>query len=121
MRDMIAAMGIRQEGFGAVRRPFDGAASDAFRSPYTRYLFAIDEDFGTQAAAHIGGDDPQLVFGGEAMEGRNHQARHMRILARGIKRIVLGTRVIGTDCGAGFQGVWNEPVVDDVKPGYMRR
>ena len=45
----------------------------------------------------------------------------MRILARGIKRVVLGARVIGTDRGAGFDRVWNEAVIDDVKLGDMRR
>ena len=61
-----------------------------------------------------------LCSGASPMERRNHQPRHMRILARGVKRIVIGPRIIGADGGARFHGIWNEPVVDEVKLGDMR-
>jgi hypothetical protein len=55
------------------------------------------------------------------MEGRNHETRHMGILAGGIKRIVLGARIIGANCGARFHRVWNQAVVNEIKLGHMCR
>ena len=106
MGNMITAMRVGKEALGALRRPFDRAAADALGSPDADHFFGIDEDLGAEAAADIGRDDPQLVLRRQAVEGRDHQPRHMGILARGIKRVVIGARVIGADRGARLPSRW---------------
>jgi hypothetical protein len=61
LRDVVAAMGVGQEGLGAVRGPLHGAAH-LLGGPDAHGFFRVDEDLGAEAAAHIRRDDAQLVL-----------------------------------------------------------
>ena len=89
--DVIAAMRVGQEGFDAVGGPLHRAL-DLLRRPDADRLFRIDEDLGAEAAADIRRDDAQLVLRRDADEGREHEAGHVRVLARRVERVVVGCR-----------------------------
>ena len=84
MGDVVTPMGVRQESLGPVRGPFHRAAH-LLRRPDANGLLGIDEDLRAEAASDIGRDDPELVLGRDADEGREHETRHMRVLARGVE------------------------------------
>ena len=120
MGDVVAAMGVGEEALGALGRPLDRPSADPLRGPQADDFFGIDEDLGAESAADIGRDDAQLVFRREADEGRDHQPRHMRVLARRVEREVIVARVVGADRGARLHGVGDQAVVDEVELGDMR-
>ena len=86
MGDVVAAMRVGEEGLGAVAGPFH-RAPDLLGGPDADRLLGIDEDLGAEAAADIGRDHAQLVLRRDADEGRQHQPRHMRVLAGGVERV----------------------------------
>ena len=96
MGDVVAAMRVRQESLGPVGGPFHRPA-DLLRRPDADRLLGIDEDLRAEAAADIGRDDAQLVLGRDADEGREHEARHMRVLARGVERERVRARIVFAD------------------------
>ena len=119
MGHMIAAMRVGEEAFGAFRRPFDRPSADALRGPYADDLLGIDEDLRAEAAADIGRDDAQFVLRRQAMEGRDHEARHMRVLARRVERIMVAAGIPRADGGSRLHRIGDEPVVDDVELGHV--
>ena len=60
---MVSAMRIGQESLCAIAGPFHRSA-DTPRGPYTNGLLGIDEDLRAKAAADIGRNHPQFMFGG---------------------------------------------------------
>ena len=120
LRDMIAAMGIGEEAFAALGGPLDRTAANALRGPDANNFLRINRDLRAEAAAHVGRDDAQLVLGCQAVEGRDHQPGHMRVLAGGIERVGFRAGVIGTDRGAGLHGIGNEAVVDKIELRNVR-
>ena len=84
-------------------------------------LLGIVEDLGPEAAAHIGGDDAQLVFGDLQHEGAHQQADHVRVLAGGIKRVFVRRRVKIADRGARLHGVRDQPVVHQLELHHLVR
>ena len=115
-RRVIAAVRVGEEGFGALGHPLHGPA-DLARGPQAHGLLGVDEDLGAEAAADVGRDHAQLVLGREADEGRQHQARDVRVLAGGVEREALLARVVVADGGARLDGVGDQPVVDEVDLG----
>ena len=69
--NMIASVRVRQERFGAFRRPFYWP-SCAFCRPRDNRFFGVVIDFGTESAADIGGDNAEFVFG-NLQNKRAHQ------------------------------------------------
>ena len=114
MRHVIAAVRVAEEGLGALRGPLHWAV-DFFRRPEAHGFFGIDEDFGAEAAADIGCDDPQLVLRRESDEGREDEPRHVRVLAGGVERERVGTGIVFADRRARLHRVGDQPVVDDVE------
>ena len=78
--DVVAAMRVGEEGLGAVGGPLHRPA-DLLRRPDADRLFGVDEDLRAEAAAHVGRDHAQLVLRRDADEGRQHEARDVRVLA----------------------------------------
>jgi hypothetical protein len=118
--DVVAAMGVGHERL----RPFGGPLDRAFglhRRPKAGDLFGIDVDFRAEAAADIGRDHAQLVFGGDVVERRQHQTGDMRVLAGGVKGIVILGRVIGGDRRARLHRIGRQPVVGQRHGGDMGR
>ena len=120
MGDVVAAMRVGQEGFRAIRRPLHRAL-DLLRRPDADRLFRIDEDLGAEPAADVRRDDAQLVLGRDADEGREHEAGHVRVLARRVERVVVGPEIVFADGRAGLDGVRHQPVVDEVDLGHVLR
>src|SRR3546814_508023 len=61
MAEMVAAMGVGEEGFAALRRPFD-RAPNLLGGPDTDGFLGIAEDLRAEAAADIGRDHAHLVL-----------------------------------------------------------
>ena len=114
-------MAVGQEGFGPLGGPLDRTAADALGRPQADGLLGIDEDLRAEAAADVGRDDAQLVLRRDADEGRQDQARDVRILGRVVEREVPLGRVVGADRRTRLDGEGNEPVVGDVEVRHVGR
>jgi hypothetical protein len=79
MGDMVAAVRVGLERFAALGGPLDRPA-DPGRRPGDHRLFVVAEDLAAEAAAHVGGNDAQLVLGDAQHERRQDQAQHVRVL-----------------------------------------
>ncbi len=119
MGDMVAAMRVGLEQFAALGGPLDRTA-DAARRPGDHGLFVVAEDLAAEAAAHVGGDDAQLVLGDAQHEGRQDQAQHVRVLRRRPQRVVARALVVFRRRGARLHGVGDQAIVDDVDLGDVR-
>ena len=119
MGRVVAAVRVGEERLGAVGGPLDRTV-DLLGRPGADRLLGVDEDFRAEAAADVGGDHAQLVLGREADEGRQHQTRDMRVLARGVERHRVGAGIVIADRRAGLHRVRDQPVVDEVELGDMR-
>ncbi len=118
--EVIAAVGVGQEGFGAVAGPFH-RAPHFLGGPQRHHLLGIDVDLGAEAAADIGRDHPQLVLRRDVVEGRQHQPRDMRILRRRVEREMLFGLVVFGDRRARLHRVRHQPVVGDVERDHIGR
>ena len=116
MSDMVAAMRVGEKGFGTIRRPFH-RPPDFLRRPDADRLLGIDEDLRAEAAADIRRDHAQLVLRRDADEGREHEPRHMRVLAGRVEREDAVTRIVVADGSPRLHRVRHEPVVDEVELG----
>ena len=119
MGDVVAAMRVGLERFAALGGPLDRTA-DAARRPGDHRLFVVAEDLAAEAAAHVGGDDAQLVLGNAQHEGRQDQAQHVRVLRRRPQRVVARALVVFRRRGARLHGVGDQAIVDDVDLGDVR-
>jgi hypothetical protein len=117
---MVAAMGVGQKRFGAVRIPLD-RDTGALGGPQADDLFGIDVDLRAEAAADIGRDHPQLVLRRYIVERAEHQPRDMRVLRGGPERVVILALVIDTERSTRLHRVGNQAVVDDIHFGDMGR
>ena len=119
MGHVVAAMRVGHEAFRALGGPFDRAPQFA-GGPGDDRLFGIVIDLGAEAAADIGGDDPQFRLRDVQHEGAHQQADHMRVLAGRVERVVAGGAVEVADRGARLHRVGDEPVVDEVELDHPR-
>ena len=120
VRDVIAAVRVGQEGFGALGRPFDRPV-DLLGRPGADRLLGVDEDLRAEPAADVGRDDAQLVLGREAHERGQHEPRDMRVLARRVERDRVGPRIVVAERRARLHRVGDQAVVDEVELGHVRR
>ena len=116
--DMIPAMRIGHEGFSAVRRPLDRQIHLG-RRPGDGRLFDVMENLRAKAAAHIRRHNPQLALRNIQHKGAHQQPDHMRILAGGVERVLIGGGVIIANRRARLHGIGNEPVVHQLKLHHM--
>ena len=114
--DVIAAMRVADEALRALAGPFHRPAELA-RRPQADDLLRIDEDLRAEAAADIGRDDAQLVFGRHADEGGDHQPRDVRVLRCVPQRQAAAAGVVFGDCGARLHRIRHQPVVDELELG----
>ncbi len=117
--DMVAAMGVGQEGLRPVGGPFHRAAR-LHRGPEAGDLLGVDVDLRAEAPAHVGRHHAQLVLGGDVVEGREHQPGDMRVLAGGVERVVILRLVVDRDGRARLHRVGAQAIVDDVELGDVR-
>ena len=108
--DMVAAMRVGEEGLAAVGRPFDRPLQ-LLRSPGADRFFRIDIDLRPEAAADIGGDNPELGFRNAQHEGTDHKPRQMRVLRGGEQRVGLVDGVVFRHGGTRLHRVRNKTVV----------
>ncbi|GBD42175.1 hypothetical protein HRbin39_01564 [bacterium HR39] len=113
MRDVVAPVGVGEEGLAALLAPLDGPAHLP-RRPGDEAFLTVDEDLGAEAAAHVGGDHPQLVLRRDAHEGGHHQPVQVRVLAGEIAGVLVLAGVVDADGRARLEGVGHEPVVDEI-------
>src|SRR5260221_12011291 len=78
------------------------------------------EDLRAEAAADIGRHHPQLVLGQLQHERAHEQANDVRVLARGVERVLAGAAVELADRRARFDRVGDEAVVDDLEMRDVR-
>ena len=78
-------------------------------------------DLRAEAAADIGRHDADLVLGQLEHEGAHQEADDVRVLARGVERVVAGGALELADRRARLHRIGDEPVVDDVELRHMRR
>ena len=112
MGDMVAAMGVAEEGLRTVAGPFDGTAH-LLGGPDADGLLRINEDLRAEAAAHVRRHHAQFMLGRDANESREHQPRHMGILAGGVEREGFRPFVIFAHGRARLHGVGRKAIVDD--------
>ena len=84
-------------------------------------LLGVDENLRAEAAADVGRDDAQLIFGRETDEGRQHEPRDMRVLARRIERDRVRAGIVVADGGARLHRVRDQAVVDEIELCHMLR
>ncbi len=120
VRDVVAAMRIRHERFAALGNPPDGP-SDAGAGPGHEGFFGIVEDLRAKAAADVGCIDPELVLRDAENEGAHQEADHVRVLARGVERILARRQIVVADCRARLHRVRDQPVIDEVDLGDVGR
>ena len=117
--DVIAAMRVGDEGFGALGGPFHRPV-DLLRRPGDERFLGVVVDLRAEAAADVGRIDAQLVLGDLQHERAHQQADHVRVLARGVERVVAGRQLVVADRGARLHRVRHEAVVDEVELGDVR-
>ncbi len=118
-RVVVAAMRVRHEAFGALRRPLHRPAHLA-RRPGDDRLLGIVIDLRAEAAAHVGRHDAQLVLRDVQHEGAHQQPDHMRVLAGGVERVVAAVAVEFAHRGARLHRVRDQPVVGEVELHHFR-
>ena len=114
VRDVIAAVRVRQKRFAAFGGPFD-RPSHTLRRPHHCGFFGIQIDLRAETAADVGRDDANLVFWKAEHECRHQQALDVRILIRDVERVAVVGTLIRCDGGARLDRVRHEPIVDDVE------
>ena len=112
--DVIASVGICQEGFRTLGTPLDRPAQLA-GGPNDGGFLRVDENLGAETAADIRRDDPQFGFRCEIHERRQHQAFQVRILRGGVQRVGASGGIVLAQRRSRFDGVRNEAIVDDVQ------
>ncbi len=115
LRYMIAAVRVGEKTFRAFCGPFDRAA-DVLGGPDANHLFRVDKDFGPKTTTNVRCDHTKLMLRCQPVKSRNDQPCDVRVLACCIKRIALRARVISPNRSTRLHGIWNEPVVDNIKP-----
>ena len=107
-------MCVGQERLGTLRAPLDGSPQLA-RRPYHRGFLRVDEYLRAETTADIGRYDPKPGFRRYLHESGQHEALEVRVLGSCVERIDAGCRIVVADGGAGFHGVGDQAVVDDVQ------
>jgi hypothetical protein len=114
MRNMVAAMRVGQERLRALASPLDWPL-DLFCGPGADCFFVVDEYLRAESPADVGRDHAQFVFGRNALKCRENEARDMRILAGGVQRGDVGSRIIVGQRRARLHRIGNDPVVDEIE------
>ena len=115
---MIAAVRVGEKRLRAIGDPFDRTA-DLPRRPQADHFLGIDENLRAEGAADIGRDHAQLVFGRNADERGEHQARDVRVLTCRVERVTARAAIILADRRARLDGVWDQTIVGDLELGDM--
>ena len=115
---VVAPVRVRDERFGPVRGPLH-RPPDPARRPQHGGFFLVDEDLRAEPAAHVRGDDVQLVLGRDLDERGEHQPVDVGVLAGQAQGIVAGGGVVVPDGGARLHRVGDEPVVHQIEPGHV--
>ncbi len=120
MRDVVAAVRVGKEGLRPLRRPLDRPI-DLLGRPDADRLFIVDEDLGPEAAADVGRYDAELVFRRDALKRGQDDARDVRVLARRVERLHVGSRIVLAESRARLDRIRDGAVVDEIERRHMRR
>ena len=112
-----AALIVRHEAFAARRDP-SHRTPQAARGPCDDRLFRIVLSLVAEAAADVGGDQPDRGLRQAKLLG-DRAADVMRHLGRAIERQLAGAAI--RQHGAGLDGRADQPVVGEIEPDHMRR
>ncbi len=82
---------------------------------------AIEVDLRAEAAADVGRDHAHLVLGQAEHERRHQQPLDVRVLVGDVERVAVVGAAVRRDRGARLDRVRDQPVVDDVELGDVRR
>ncbi len=115
---IVAALGVAQEGLAALGGPFHRLAQLA-RGVAGQHVLGVQEQLHTETAADVGGDDAEFLRVG-LEHGRGKQTlQQPAALGVGVQRPALAV-IIG-DGRARFHGRDDDAVVDHAQPGDVRR
>ena len=120
-RDLVASMGVAEEGFGARRRPSDRPAAAATRGPQHQRVLGIAAALHAEAAADVGRDHAQLGFGNSQHAAGELRAGAVRVLCRAVKRIAVAVGMILADCGARLDRIGVDAIVAELERDGLRR
>ena len=119
LREVVAAMGIGEEGLAAACCPLHRSAR-ALGRPAAHDFFGIQECFRTEAAAHVFGNHAHLVFRCEANQRRQHHANAVGILTAEITGQTAGACLEERVASAGLHRIGHEAVVDEIQRSDVR-
>jgi hypothetical protein len=120
MRHVIAAVRVGEKGFAPLGRPLDRPAH-AFRRPYHRRLFGVQIDLRAEATADVRRNHAHFVFGQSEHECRHQQPFDVRVLVRDVENVRIVRAIVRGDGGARLDRIRDEPVVDEIELGHVRR
>ena len=118
--DVVAAVRVGQERLAAVGGPLDRPA-DPLARPDQGDVLGVQEDLRAEAAADVGRDHPHLRFRQAEHEGAHQQPLDVRVLVGDVERVARVVLVVDGVGGARLHRVRDQPVVDDVELGDVRR
>ena len=117
--DVVAAVGVGEEGLAALAGPLHGAAELA-GGVADHGVLGVEEELHAEAAADVGGDDADAVEGRLEDDGGQHLLDAPAALGVGGQRPLGGGRVVGGGGGAGLHAVDDDAVVHDRQAGDVR-
>ena len=115
---VVAAVCVGQEGFGAIAGPLHRTI-DLLGGPQCHHFFRIDENLRSETPTDVGRDDTQLVFRRNVVEGRQHQTGDMRILRCRVEREVLLGVIIVADRRARLHCVGHQAIVGKLQRDHI--
>ncbi len=114
LREVVARLRVGQHSLRPARRPLDGPAQ-LLRGPDDRRDLDGEMPLHAEAAADIGRDDADLVFGNSERVDREPAPEIVRLLSRGVERIAVAGRVVVAGVGARLHRIRGEPRVDQIE------
>ena len=117
--DVVARLGVAEEGLGPCARPFDRPPGQLRGEQHQRNL-VVDRRFHAKAAADVAGDDAHLALRHLKDLPRQFRAIGVGALQGRVDRVVVGCGVVVADAAArlhrrGGHAVDDEFVPDDVR------
>ena len=112
--DVVAAVGVGQEGLAALGGPLDRAV-DLLRGPHQHRLLRVQEDLGAEAASDVGRHHAQLVLRDAQHEGRHQESLDVRVLVGDVDGVAVVCAAVDRIGGARLDRVGDQPVVAELQ------
>ena len=118
--DVVAAVGVRLECVETLAGPLDGPA-ELPGGPGQDRLLRVVRDLRSEAAAHVGRHDPQLVLREAEDEGAEEQPGEVGVLARCVECVFVRRWIEVRDGRARLDCVGDEAIVHHIDRDYVFR